>query len=97
MGISSTEFNEENDDKYLNCYQSESIEFRENKYYAALPWKRNHDDLPMNFTVTKKRTENIVNRLSKDPNMLKLYGEIIADQERTDVATARAHGSRHRS
>ncbi|XP_063418161.1 uncharacterized protein LOC134700945 [Mytilus trossulus] len=60
--------------------QKSAIEFREHKYIAKLPWKPDHEPLPTN--VTKRRTENVIRKLSEDPKMLKVYGQIIKDQER---------------
>ncbi|XP_071127724.1 uncharacterized protein [Mytilus edulis] len=67
---------------YMETNQKSAIEFRENKYIAKLPWKPNHEPLPTNFFVTKRRTENVIRKLSQDPEMLKVYGQIIKDQER---------------
>ncbi|VDI39827.1 Hypothetical predicted protein [Mytilus galloprovincialis] len=67
---------------YMETNQKSAIEFRENKYIAKLPWKPDHEPLPTNFFVTKRRTENVIRKLSQDPEMLKVYGQIIKDQER---------------
>ncbi|VDI24580.1 Hypothetical predicted protein [Mytilus galloprovincialis] len=66
----------------METNQKSAIEFRENKYIAKLPWKPDHEPLPTNFFVTKRRTENVIRKLSQDPEMLKVYGQIIKDQER---------------
>ena len=81
IGINSNETDEESD-TFLESYQENSIEFKDNKYFAGLPWKKEHDELPTNFVVTKRRTENVIMRLSQKPDLLQKYGEIIADQER---------------
>ncbi|VDH95444.1 Hypothetical predicted protein [Mytilus galloprovincialis] len=73
---------DEDDDAYIKAYQDRSIEFRENKYFARLPWKQDHDELPTNLAVTKRRTENVIKRLTQKPDMLKKYGNIIQEQER---------------
>ena len=67
---------------YMETNQKSAIEFRENKYIAKLPWKPDHEPLPTNFFVTKRKTENVIRKLSQDPEMLKVYGQIIKDQER---------------
>ncbi|XP_071176440.1 uncharacterized protein [Mytilus edulis] len=67
---------------YMETNEKSAIEFRENKYIAKLPWKPDHEPLPTNFFVTKRRTENVIRKLSQDPEMLKVYGQIIKDQER---------------
>ncbi|VDI40706.1 Hypothetical predicted protein [Mytilus galloprovincialis] len=66
----------------METNQKSAIEFRENKYIAKLPWKLDHEPLPTNFFVTKRRTENVIRKLSQDPEMVKVYGQIIKDQER---------------
>ncbi|XP_063426809.1 uncharacterized protein LOC134710384 [Mytilus trossulus] len=85
IGINSKELDEdEDDDTYITAYQDRSIEFRENKYFARLPWKQDHDELPTNLAVTKRRTENVIKRLTQNPDMLKKYGNIIQEQERRE-------------
>ena len=83
IGINSKEV-EQNNDEFLKKYQEESIEFHGNKYIVGLPWKQDHETLPTNFVVAKRRTENVIKRLSKTPEMLTKYGNIIAEQERRD-------------
>ncbi|XP_063447041.1 uncharacterized protein LOC134726564 [Mytilus trossulus] len=75
---------DEDDDAYIKAYQDRSIEFRENEYFARLPWKRDHDELPTNLAVTKRRTEHVMKRLTQKPDMLKKYGNIIQEQERRE-------------
>ena len=67
---------------YLEQYQKNSIEHRDGRYYAKLPWKQDHEALPSNFDITLKRTENTIQRLRRDPEILQKYDEIIRDQER---------------
>ena len=81
LGID-TPSKDEKEISYLQQYQESSIEFRENRYYAKLPWKQECDELPTNYNITIRRTENVIRRLSKDPGMLKKYGEILQEQER---------------
>jgi hypothetical protein len=63
-------------------YQLTSTEFKDGKYTARLPWKTDHAELPTNYDIILKRTESTVRRLSREPNMLRKYGDIIAAQER---------------
>ncbi|XP_076072041.1 uncharacterized protein LOC143043745 [Mytilus galloprovincialis] len=81
IGINSKETDDDDTD-FLETYQDTSIELRGNKYFAKLPWKHEHDELPSNYTVTRRRTENVIKKLSQDPKLLKKYGDIIAEQER---------------
>ena len=63
-------------------YQNSSISHRNGQYHAKLPWKDEHSTLPRNETVAKQRTLSVIRRLRKDPDVLQMYGDIIADQER---------------
>ncbi|XP_065941328.1 uncharacterized protein [Magallana gigas] len=53
---------------------------KDGHYVAKIPWKENYPCLPTNYEIVKRRTENVIQRLAKDPKMLKLYSEIIQDQ-----------------
>ncbi|VDI65680.1 Hypothetical predicted protein [Mytilus galloprovincialis] len=46
-----------------------------------LPWKQDYEELPSNYDVAKRRTENVIRRIGKDATMLKKYGDIIKEQE----------------
>ncbi|VDH93827.1 Hypothetical predicted protein [Mytilus galloprovincialis] len=65
-------------------YQNSSITFKENKYVAKLPWKPDHPELPTNEYIARRRTQNVIDRLAKDPDMLNLYDKIIKEQEMKD-------------
>ena len=58
--------------------------FKDWRYSAQLPWKRDNSELPDNYNITLKRTESTLRRLRQEPALLQMYGEIIADQERRD-------------
>ncbi|XP_063416451.1 uncharacterized protein LOC134698089 [Mytilus trossulus] len=62
-------------------YQESSIYLEGNKYIAKFPWKPEHPELPSNEMIARKRTFSVINRLAKEPELLKLYGEIINEQE----------------
>ena len=47
-----------------------------------MPWKQDFHELPLNFEITKRRMENIVRRLERKLDLLKIYGDIIGEQER---------------
>ncbi|VDI40841.1 Hypothetical predicted protein [Mytilus galloprovincialis] len=49
---------------------------------SQLPWKQDHDELPTK-AVTRRRTENTVKRHTQNSDMLKKYGNIIQEQERS--------------
>ena len=80
MGIRSQEVDDETT-YYMKNYQMSCIEFQENKYVAKLPWKPEHEPLPTNYSVAKRRTENVIKRLSRNPEMMSMYDKIIKDQE----------------
>jgi hypothetical protein len=67
--------------KTTEFYQENSVEFRDGKYVAKLPWSESHPSLASNLQTCQKRTRGTVNRLaSKNPNGLKLYSKIILEQ-----------------
>jgi hypothetical protein len=82
MGVTTHEYTNINND-FSETYETTSIRYKDNHYSAKLPWKEDSPELPSNFNVTKRHTENMINRLSKEPEMLKLYGNIISDQKKT--------------
>ena len=50
-------------------------------YIARFPWKPNHPILPSNAAVAKHRTQQLVKRLTLTPILLKVYNQILAEQE----------------
>ena len=80
LGIKDTQ-TEEDYESYLENYQHTSISYKDGKYIAKLPWKLDQADLPTNETTSRRRTENVIRRLARKPEMLKLYGDIIKEQE----------------
>ena len=92
MGIRSQEIDDETTD-YMKDYQKSCIEFHENKYVAKLPWKPDHEPLPTNYSVAKRRTENVIKRLNRNPEMMVMYDKIIKDQEqRGFIEKVETHG-----
>ncbi|XP_063435623.1 uncharacterized protein LOC134716543 [Mytilus trossulus] len=75
---------EKSNAEYLENFISTNISYDANtcKYTAKLPWKDDHEPLPSNIDIARRRTENVVRRLSNDPFLLRKYGEIINDQEK---------------
>ncbi|VDI22616.1 Hypothetical predicted protein [Mytilus galloprovincialis] len=65
----------------MTTYQENNIHLKDNRYIAKFPWKQKHPELPSNEMIARKRTYNVINRLAKEPEMLKIYGNIINDQE----------------
>ncbi|XP_060555869.1 uncharacterized protein LOC132716581 [Ruditapes philippinarum] len=62
-------------------YQDNSITYSNGQYIAKLPWKDDHPFLSSNENISRRRTMNVINRLKKDPELLKKYGDIIYEQE----------------
>ncbi|XP_069139305.1 uncharacterized protein [Argopecten irradians] len=62
-------------------YQNTAISFNNDRYIAKLPWREDHQELPTNEFVTRNRTINVVKRLAREPNLLKMNGDI-SDQEK---------------
>ncbi|VDI06839.1 Hypothetical predicted protein [Mytilus galloprovincialis] len=75
---------EKSNAEYLENFISTNISYdaKTCKYTAKLPWKDDHKPLPSNIDIARRRTENVVRRLSNDPFLLRKYGEIINDQEK---------------
>ena len=59
----------------------DSIYFDERKCNVRLPWKRDADILPDNFSLCKSRLNSLLRRLSNEPERLKEYDDIIKKQE----------------
>ena len=62
-----------------------SIRFVGNKYSVELPWKCDPEILPDNFSIANARLRSLYRRLSKQPERLKEYDEIICKQEEEGI------------
>lgn len=51
-------------------------------YTARFLWKENHPPLPTNKLVCEGRTHSLVNKLVQTPKLLKVYDDILREQER---------------
>ena len=49
------------------------------RYVTKLPFIENSENLPDNYILEKKRTENLVSKLRKNPAHLREYDNIIND------------------
>ena len=66
---------------FLKSYQSRNIsQLPDGTYTAKFPWKEDKRHLPSNYN-TCERTKNLLTRLRQSPQLLKLYDNIIMDQE----------------
>ena len=73
---------EEQVSSYLELYKTNCINFNDGRYTASLPWKPDHPELPDNYNITLRRTQNTICRLREKPAMLQKYGETMKDQEK---------------
>ena len=55
------------------------MKFDGKRYVTKLPFIENPEYLPDNYILVKKRTENLVSKLRKNPDHLREYGNIIND------------------
>ncbi|XP_071128314.1 uncharacterized protein [Mytilus edulis] len=81
LGIDAKEQNDPDLAESIENYLQTSITKKNDKYIAKLPWRENAPELPTNEDIAKRRTESVIRRLKKDPEMFRKYGEIITDQE----------------
>ena len=64
---------------------TQSIQFKENRYEAELPFKEEHPLLPDNYSVCISRLNNLLARLRGKPKVLKEYNRIIEEQLKQGV------------
>ena len=53
-----------------------------NTSHSKSPWKTDHPPLPSNYVVCERQTRVLTRRLGQTPELLKVYGDIISEQER---------------
>ena len=71
------------DPSFLKTYQETCIhQSPTGMYVAKFPWKESRPCLPSNYAICLKRTNNNLNKLRRNPEILKLYDSIIQDQEK---------------
>ena len=61
------------------------MSFEDGKYLVHLPWKEQHGLLPDNFENCVERLSSQLQRLRKDPEILKEYDSIIQDQLQSGI------------
>lgn len=81
MGIDAKE-NETEMTESMENFMTNSIRLENGRYTTKLPWIENAPELPSNKETAQRRTASVIRRLTKDPEMFRMYGEIIADQEK---------------
>ena len=69
-------------ESFMQVYQKHCISRDEDgSYVVRFPWKENHPFLPSNLTICERQTRALARRLARQPDLLKLYGSIIDEQE----------------
>jgi len=77
-----------------------TIKFKEGRYEISLPWKDFHPPLPDNYDLSLCRLKGLLQRMSRDPQILKEYSTIIEDQltagiiemvDQTDETASKTH------
>ena len=69
--------------KFLQEYLHNSVTHLPNgTYIVKFPWKPNHPPLPTNKSTCEKRARSLIRKLSKTPELLKIYNGIIEEQLR---------------
>ena len=58
----------------------ETVTFKNQRYEVGLPWKEAHDALPDNRSLSQRRLQSLLKRLSREPELLKEYDRVIKDQ-----------------
>ncbi|XP_063435994.1 uncharacterized protein LOC134716907 [Mytilus trossulus] len=81
LGIDAKEQNDPDLAESIENNLQTSITKKNDKYITKLPWRENAPELPTNENIAKRRTESVIRRLKKDPEMFRKYSEIITDQE----------------
>ena len=68
---------------FLRSYQSNNIyQLPDGTYTAKFPWKDDKPHLPSNYNICKGRTNSLLTRLRQNPQLLKVYDNILMEQER---------------
>ncbi|VDI36661.1 Hypothetical predicted protein, partial [Mytilus galloprovincialis] len=81
VGVSGSD-NIKSQSEVVKEYGEKSIILENGKYTAKLPWKPDFLPLPHNMELVKQRTGSVIRRLANKPDLLKMYGDIIMEQER---------------
>ena len=59
---------------------NETIAFTNQRYEVGLPWKKAHDPLPDNRSLSQRRLRSLLKRLSQKPEQLDEYDRVIKDR-----------------
>ena len=58
----------------------ETITFKNQRYEVGLPWKEAHDPPPENRSLSQRRLQSLLKRLSQKPEQLEEFDHVIKDQ-----------------
>ena len=61
---------------YIDTFKG-TLNYDGERYISRLPFVENPEELPCKYILTKNRTENLIKKLRKDPELLKEYSNII--------------------
>ena len=84
---------EKTNDNSVMQHFKDTITKENNRYHIAWPWKDETVKLPENYELSIGRLKSLYGKLSKDPDLLRKYDDIIKDQlqkniiEKVDVDT----------
>ena len=68
---------------FFTKFQQFSItQKKDGGYTVKFPWRPDHGPLPTNFAIAERRTRSLARKLKQTPELLEMYGNIIAEQER---------------
>ena len=67
------------DDQALDNF-NKTFKFVDGRYLVSWPWKELNPDLPDNYQLAVGQLKSTVQRLRKDPRLLKMYTDIIQEQ-----------------
>ena len=68
------------DDKRAMQQFSDTLQFKDGRYYVTWPWKEENPDLPVNRELAVGRLRSVVSKLKNRPELLKKYNSVIVDQ-----------------
>ena len=69
-----------NDQRIADYINSSVCHQTDGSYIVRFPWKHNHPYLPSNRGICEKQTRSLARKLARTPELLQIYGNIIAEQ-----------------
>ena len=57
-----------------------TLQVENGRYQVSLPWREYHDDLPDNYSLSRRRLHSLLKRLQQNPEVLQEYDSIIREQ-----------------